>query len=645
MKKVFFAFLAIGAMTLASCSNEEMDVKPAGAEGTVTFTASLPASVQSRDYSDGSTATKLTYAIYEAGTGDAEQTPLITGTAEFNQLKATVTTTLATGKTYDILFWAQAADAPYAFDTAKKTVTATYDGITANNESLDAFFWAEKDLTVTGPVSKTITLTRPFAQVNVGTNDFALAEKAGLTVTQSSLSFSTNVANAINLYSGAVSGEAEVTFGLANIPTTTDGAFPVANYDYLAMAYVLVAADKQTLDVTLATDGTPSKPVFASVPVQRNYRTNIYGALLTNPAVFNVEINPDYEQPDYKYEVVAKTPEDVADAFNKGFDIIVPENTEIDLSGVPSDKLVADDEMTITIAPDSKLILADDAFITANNGLTLKGGSSATSRSGETIVLSNGILTNKADTNPGPGYYKNLIKVYGGELIIENMTLINDPDWHYHGNVAEGRPFNSAAIMYWNDAKITITNSRVISGEFALCGMGRGGVNTAVVNLKDSYFESTSSNTHGTGNFAYCMRIFGSSATLENCEVKGIQGGFSAEENDNVVIKGSKTKFYTVNTEGKKDAFYPVYVSSSACVTIEDGEFIGANNWSNLAEGTSCLVSGDNDVNYPSGNIIVKGGKFSGKAYNHETNTVYQPESWVALDESEAPLLWTVKAE
>ena len=48
MKKVIFATLAIGAMTLASCSSEEFDVKPAGGEGNVTFTASLPASVQSR---------------------------------------------------------------------------------------------------------------------------------------------------------------------------------------------------------------------------------------------------------------------------------------------------------------------------------------------------------------------------------------------------------------------------------------------------------------------------------------------------------------------------------------------------------------------------------------------------------------------
>ena len=304
MNKLIFATIALGAVALASCSNEEFDVKPAGGEGNVTFTASLPASVASRDYSDGSTAKKLTYAIYEAGKEDAEQTPLITGTAEFNNLKATVNTTLATGKTYDILFWAQAADAPYAFDTEKKTVTVDYDGITANNEKLDAFFWAEKDLTVNGPVSKTVKLTRPFAQVNVGTNDFDLAKKAGVDVKQSSLAFSAYVGNALNLYSGNISGEAAVTYGLANIPTDDDGAFPVDDYKYLAMAYVLVGADKQTLDVTLAMDATPNAPVFATVPVQRNYRTNIYGALLTNPAVFNVEINPDFDGDDYDFGAI-----------------------------------------------------------------------------------------------------------------------------------------------------------------------------------------------------------------------------------------------------------------------------------------------------------------------------------------------------
>ena len=150
MKKVLFAYLAIGAAVLASCSNEEMDVNPAGGEGNVVFTAELPASLQSRAYSDGLTATNLTYAVYEAG----QTTKLLEGTATFVNLKATVSTTLATGKSYDILFWAQADGAPYSFNPATQTVTVSYDGATSNAENRDAFFHAEKALA--------------FAQVNMG---------------------------------------------------------------------------------------------------------------------------------------------------------------------------------------------------------------------------------------------------------------------------------------------------------------------------------------------------------------------------------------------------------------------------------------------------------------------------------------------
>ena len=290
MNKFLFASLAVGAVALASCSNEDFDVKPAGGEGNVVFTAQLPASVQSRAFSDGTTAKNLDYAVYAAG----ETTPLLTGIATFDaNLKATISTTLATGKTYDILFWAQAADAPYTFDHATQTVTVSYDGATSNAENRDAFFASELALAVNGPVSKTVTLTRPFAQLNIGTSDLVEAGAAGLNVTKTEVSVA--AFSSLNLATGAVDGEAEVTFALAPIPTQADGAFPVENYTYLAMNYILVPADKQTVDVTFDTNagGTPS--TFASVPVQRNYRTNIYGALLTNPAVFEVLIDKEYE--------------------------------------------------------------------------------------------------------------------------------------------------------------------------------------------------------------------------------------------------------------------------------------------------------------------------------------------------------------
>ncbi len=64
------------------------------------------------------------------------------------------------------------------------------------------------------------------------------------------------------------------------------------------MIYVLVGdgavANKTNVDVSLYANGTDGFATYANVPVQMNYRTNIYGALLTNPEVFNVEIAPAF---------------------------------------------------------------------------------------------------------------------------------------------------------------------------------------------------------------------------------------------------------------------------------------------------------------------------------------------------------------
>ena len=38
---------------------------------------------------------------------------------------------------------------------------------------------------------------------------------------------------------------------------------------------------------------------YSNVPVQRNFRTNIYGHILTDQADITVEIKPDFQTPDY----------------------------------------------------------------------------------------------------------------------------------------------------------------------------------------------------------------------------------------------------------------------------------------------------------------------------------------------------------
>ncbi|MEE0626333.1 MAG: hypothetical protein UDG88_09765, partial [Muribaculaceae bacterium] len=62
--------------------------------------------------------------------------------------------------------------------------------------------------------------------------------------------------------------------------------------------YLLVGADKATVDVAFNYGG-PQNRTFTNVPVQRNYRTNIYGSLLTNTTDFNVVIEPTFATTNY----------------------------------------------------------------------------------------------------------------------------------------------------------------------------------------------------------------------------------------------------------------------------------------------------------------------------------------------------------
>lgn len=78
---------------------------------------------------------------------------------------------------------------------------------------------------------------------------------------------------------------------------------------------------------------------------------------------------------------------------------------------------------------------------------------------------------------------------------------------------------------------------------------------------------------------------------------------------------------------------------------VYGGEFSADNDMSGGLEigGTSAVVSGDNDVNLPFGSVILKGGKFSGKAYNHVTKEVYQPaEGYVYIETDDEEYPWEV---
>ncbi len=293
--------IAAAALLVTSCNDEMDNGLKTGDEGTVTFTAQLPSEMGTRAFADGLTAKHLQYAVYEAG----QSTPLkvfgdettVVGEAEMNNLKQTVSLKLTSGKSYDVIFWADATtDSPYTFNPTSQEVSVDYSKVNNNSDNCDAFFKKET-ITVSGNQSVDVKLTRPFAQVNIGTDDFDAAKASGLEVTQTEVvakAFAT-----LNLATGKVSDEADRTFTMKAIPTASDGEFPVAGgYKYLSMDYLLVGADKATVDVAFNYGG-PQSRTFTNVPVQRNYRTNIYGSLLTNTTDFNVVIEPAFATTNY----------------------------------------------------------------------------------------------------------------------------------------------------------------------------------------------------------------------------------------------------------------------------------------------------------------------------------------------------------
>ena len=83
----------------ASCQNEMEH--PSLSDGEVTFTVTLPESIQTKAISDGLSATELTYAVYNVpadGQTATEYLPL-RGTATFPQgsLSTTITVKFVTG--------------------------------------------------------------------------------------------------------------------------------------------------------------------------------------------------------------------------------------------------------------------------------------------------------------------------------------------------------------------------------------------------------------------------------------------------------------------------------------------------------------------------------------------------------------------
>lgn len=463
MKKFVYSLFISGAvLAVASCASDE-PIRQGENDGNVSFQVTLPGQPGTR-FADGKSVDNLYYTVFD---GDGQY--VLDGTQGWpeGQLSTTVTIQLVANESYKVVFFADnaAADA-YVYTPASAELEVDYSKMIANSDIYDAFY-ASENVTADGD-AKEVILRRPFAQINIGTDDLnnASVVALGLDKFSSTLTINSGLSSGLNLLSGVSKAQTEpVEFDLTGFATLPTDAFPVEGYDYLEMNYLLVpvAADDQNnlIDAvyTVEANGKNVNTLnLSATPTRQNYRTNIYGSLLTTQNNFRLTIDPAFEG-----------------SLNPG-----------PWDGKTVTRPVVDETAkTVTVSSPSDFA----GFIEMVNGT---GGESANNFEGYTVNLTQDID-------------------FGGHV----LTPIADGATR-SGNVASGKAFKGVIDGGDNTIKNFII-SNTGTDDKLICGFvtNLNGAGAALKNIKFENVEITSSVAAQTG----IVGVVSNGATVENVHV------------------------------------------------------------------------------------------------------------------------------
>ena len=620
-KKLFLGmFAAAGMLFATSCSNDELDVVQSGNEAQVTFSLAAEGGIATRAISDGTGAKKLVYAVYNAS-GELIETiantdvngQIVDNSAFDNGLTENVTITLAKGQQYTVAFWAQNPNCTAYTTTDLKNVTIDYAGLN-NDETRDAFFKAET-FTVTGNTEIDVVLKRPFAQINVGVyqTDWDAAKASGIEIEKSKVTIE-NAATSINLLTGEVGGEQTVEYGFDIIPAqfATPETLDVdldkdgtkENYVYLSMSYIL-ANDETTgyaktaledLDFTFAPisgNNINFSEGLNAVPVQRNWRTNIIGKILTGDVTFNITIDPIYDgeynngeaQPVNINGVYYATIQDAVNNVNDGDVIKVATGTYTEVVKVASGK-----NFTLEAAGPNVVIAALDhqsngtpspvkvKGITFDNSITLAGWFTGTAQ------------------NIAP-----CVGAWGGTLTFEDCTFI-----------VAGTSGRETGVMTW-----WTTENNVMSLSFNNCTFeGQNDHANARAMQIYGYVNMEVSNCTFNTNKDYTLKYVaneGNIATFSNNIVNNSENfvelgssvypgsNYTANIINNTLGNGVNTHIIANNENQNVNLNGNVSVIAEGVVKDANGNYIASSN-----EGiTNAISDGATTINLIQGNYVI----------------------------------------
>ena len=563
--------VVLAALTTAACQKENFgDATPAGQEVDVTLDLLAP-QIGTKSYGDGATAKTVYVHVYQqdadgnltyikpATEGASLKTP--SQSLTLNGLKATYSTRLVTGQTYTFVFWAQADNAPYTYDTEAKTITVNYASAAGNDESRDAFYNVLPNVKIEGAYTASVQLARPFAQLNFGAADYEEAKAAGLTVTDATVTL-THAATSLNLLKGTTTGDETVTFAKAALPENANLTAGGKDYKYVAMDYVLVGKATKTLSdvtLTLTATGAPSTTpefTYSNVPLQANYRTNIVGNLFTSPAEVQIEITPGFGTPDN----IVGTLSSANEAFAAGVTtvtvneitssdpdvIVLPRTTEtvtINLPAAPAGKSITiryDDSATESEKPQTLTVNAKSAdAITIEapnthvelNGVTV--GTLTASTSSTTLVVGKDVKITNLNIEQGAAeIYGNVSNVVKGE----NAGTVT---WYVDDAANFETALNNADKVVLTANIDLVKTASLKSGKTVVLDANR----KTIYNTSDLWDKPTERDNNWS-----LVSVKGGKLTITG------NGTFAAKEND----------CYPVDVQDKESV-----------VTIENGVFVG----------------------------------------------------------------------
>ena len=168
MKRFFFGIVTIIALFATSCQQDKNLGTNNGKVVSVSVNVGIPTS---RSFSDGTKATTLQYALYLKQNEEFVHIESLDNAVTLENRSTNIQLELSSGDIYQMLLWAdKGEDSPYTVDFGTQTVSVSYENALCNDESRDAFF-ANIEFTASEAMTINAELKRPFAQVNIGTDD------------------------------------------------------------------------------------------------------------------------------------------------------------------------------------------------------------------------------------------------------------------------------------------------------------------------------------------------------------------------------------------------------------------------------------------------------------------------------------------